>query len=99
MDINLNELVVLSLFSASNPEQAPADVAYGAVRLCPQPSFDAAVALQTVKHLVVRRLLRETKEKKVALTWEGHSACLQALPVLEQLRANIAGVSYRIGVR
>lgn len=96
MDIGLNELVILAQFSGSyfgRPQSfKPADLGHRAALMVPQPSFDATIATENIKSLVQRRLLREERDKTVTLTYEGWTAVINALPVLERLRAACAMV-------
>lgn len=96
MQLSLNEVVILACFNMR--QSLPRDqLAWLASGLLPSTKFDSAVALAEIKTLEDRRFIRQSTDRRsLELTPQGHAAVLEAIPVIENLRAALAGTSYRI---
>lgn len=95
MQLSLNEVLVLSATGGrSKPRRSLAE---DAARLAQSTKFDERVALTEIKTLEERRFLR-SKNDNVELTREGWAALMEAMPVIESLRAAMGGASFRAGL-
>jgi hypothetical protein len=93
MELSFGELMVLA--SAGQPKDR-SRLAYDANLLAQSTKFDAALALADIKTLEERRFLAKDKTMRLEITREGYGALLQAIPVVENLRAALGMVQYRI---
>lgn len=96
MNISLNELLILVQFTNTVRVSDRTNLAYHAAKMAPQPNFDRAVAETLVDSLKQRRLLAETRYKGLELTREGWAAVMEALPVIENIRAAIAACAWQV---
>lgn len=89
----MDELVVL--VSLENKYKSKDDIAYYAAKLYAAPKFDRFVALKTVDSLAAQGLLGTRVDRKYFLSPSGHAALLEAIPVLEVIRAHLAGAFWK----
>lgn len=97
MEISFGELAVLA--SVGNGAKQRSALAYDAARLYQSTKFSPEIALVDIKSLEDRRFLAKTKTGLLELTRDGWAAVLHAIPVVENLRAAVAGVSYGSRIR
>lgn len=93
MELSFGELVVLA--SVRGPMDRNTLALYAA-RLYQSTKYDQALALAEIKNLEVRGFLKtRLGDMRVEITRDGWAATLQAIPVMEQLRAALGSVSYQ----
>jgi hypothetical protein len=93
MELSFNEIAVLA---AANVPKTREALARDAARLYPSTKFDATLALAEIRGLEARRFLQKTQGPTLEITGSGWAALMQAQPVIENLRAALAGVHYRV---
>lgn len=93
MQLSLNEVLVLS--ATGGRSKLRRVLAVDAAQLAQSTKFDERVALTEIKTLEERRFL-QSKNDNVALTRDGWNALMEAMPVIERLRAAMSGASFRI---
>jgi hypothetical protein len=93
MELSFAELAVLA--AAGSTPRSTQDLAKAGAALYQSTKYDATLALVDIRTLIERRFLVKNKTGTVELTREGWAAVIQALPVIENLRAAVAGVGYR----
>ena len=93
MNVNLEELAVLT--NAQKP-MTPNDLAARSATYLQNPRFDRPVALVKVQDMVQRGWLDKNKNGTVELSRQGWAEVVGAIPFLEQLRAHLAMVQYRV---
>jgi hypothetical protein len=97
MELRFAEVAVLSAL-ADGKGHTRSDTASKAAQLYGSVKFDKMLALNEVQGLISRRFIR-VDAANLFLTYEGHSALLNALPVIENLRAVIGNSRYAMTVR
>lgn len=92
--IDLNETLILSVLSSIEPVTKlklaeSAVIVYGS-----SSKFSRPLALAIIDQLEASHLIDEDKKKKLTLSFEGHQAILGVIPLIEKLRALVAGARY-----
>lgn len=102
MDLSFAEVCVLA--AAARAPITRRDLAARAAEMYQSTKYDAALALVDIKTCEERRFVKPASTglgygPLLTLTYEGWSALIQSLPVLENVRAAVAGARYNPVIR